>query len=101
MSLLAQTLINCFVRNIVLAFSLYDLVPMFHGIAVRQRLKRESGENPEQSRCCNLCYSVIKNKPLHSPYWTLWEGYDSWRKSEDLPTSYYNLSCTRGLGTMV
>lgn len=45
-------------------------------------MKRESGENPEQTRCCKLHVQGVETR-CHCPYG--WEGLDNRSKSEDLP----------------
>jgi hypothetical protein len=41
-------------------------------------IKRESGENPEQSRCCNARRSLFRESDaesvIHTPLNMLWEG---------------------------
>ncbi len=49
-------------------------------------VKRESGESPEQSRCCELIGTAAPNtKPLCGAIAT-WEGRAAESESEDLPS---------------
>jgi hypothetical protein len=49
-------------------------------------VKRESGENPEQSRCCELIRTAAPNtKPLCDAI-AAWEGRAAESESEDLPS---------------
>ena len=45
-------------------------------------IKRESGENPGQTRCCKSRKCPWRTWPLEL---LLWEGIQGWDKSEDLP----------------
>ncbi len=48
-------------------------------------VKRESGESPEQSRCCELIGTAAPNtKPLCGAI-AAWEGRAAESESEDLP----------------
>ncbi len=50
-------------------------------------MKRESGENPEQTRCCELHLKGVE----HSATVRIgWEGLDDRSKSEDLPCVFVN-----------
>ncbi len=51
-------------------------------------MKRESGENPEQTRCCKLHQKALCNKTQQIHYLPIgvWEGGTERSKSEDLPT---------------
>ena len=52
-------------------------------------IKRESGVNPEQSRCCKFhaCYKQF----THCHWRIIWEGVCNRNKSEDLPCNYVSL----------
>ena len=58
----------------------------------REAIKRESGVNPEQSRCCKFhaCYKQF----THCHWRILWEGARNRNKSEDLPCNQFH--CFRG-----
>ena len=48
----------------------------------RRPIKRESGENPEQSRCCKL---RLNGTEIYATNPVDWEGLGCRSKSEDLP----------------
>ena len=54
-----------------------------------EAIKRESGVNPEQSRCCKFhaCYKQF----THCHWRIIWEGVCNRNKSEDLPCNYVSL----------
>ena len=61
----------------------------------RERMKRESGESPEQSRCCEphlYGLSLLTSPPLPN---LRWEGKVNRGKSEDLQDRSH-ASCFRG-----
>jgi hypothetical protein len=49
-------------------------------------VKRESGENPEQSRCCELIRTAAPNKKPLCDAIVAWEGRAAESESEDLPS---------------
>jgi hypothetical protein len=49
-------------------------------------LKRESGVNPEQTRCCKLYQKSLSNTQVHCSERN-GKGVQRWSKSEDLPIS--------------
>lgn len=49
-------------------------------------VKRESGESPEQSRCCELIRTAAPNKKPLCDAIVAWEGRAAESKSEDLPS---------------
>ena len=62
-------------------------------------IKRESGENPEQSRCC-MFHKTHKQTPLTTGK-HFREGAYSGNKSEDLPIHFHILKLSRKeLGTL-
>ena len=56
---------------------------LFRVLYPEKRMKRESGESPEQSRCCKLHKKVPRI--LKATDYDDWEGLGYRSKSEDLP----------------
>lgn len=53
--------------------------------SVGQVMKRESGGNPEQTRCCEFLF-LFQETRCHCPD-TGWEGFLKRNESEDLPVT--------------
>ena len=58
-------------------------------------IKRESGENPEQTRCCKFRHFSVC-MPLTKQECDGWEGDAERNKSEDLPILLIRTYCARG-----
>lgn len=47
-------------------FSTFAIALVLIGLHAQREIKRESGENPEQSRCCEFHQSCKTTEPLFS-----------------------------------
>ena len=54
-------------------FYTFAIALVLIGLHAQREIKRESGENPEQSRCCKLFIISIESLPL--PLYIRWEGW--------------------------
>ena len=84
--------------GIISKFAAENLVPQapVHGVL---RIKRESGENPEQTRCCIFRQVVTQSFCVTVHHRVDGKAAWQWNEPEDLPSWTYCCFDSRGIGS--
>ena len=74
-----------YMKNCIFNYSSYLCRALVRDLYSKESIKRESGENPEQSRCCEFHTNVVSIYQLATESNKFGKALINGNKSEDLP----------------